>query len=106
METVDRRSREDRRTRPRGTPDRRGRKPHEPMTFEKFARLGEDVARGEPRNITLRDLADLSGFSTDKLLQLRGYLKAFPSRRDIRCSTYLVTYVDAARLLRELRLIP
>jgi hypothetical protein len=76
------------------------------MTFEQFAKLGEDVARGEARNIMLRDLADLSGFSIDKMYQLRVYLNAFPARPDVPRCPYMVKYADAARFLRELRLIP
>jgi hypothetical protein len=105
MAVEDRRVQHDRRATPRGTPDRRGRKPHEPMTFARFAQLGEDVARGESRNVKLRDLADLSGFSNDKLLTLRAYLNAFQSPGGAKCE-YLVTYADAVRFLRELRLIP
>lgn len=75
------------------------------MTFARFAQISEDVARGESRNVTLRDLADLSGFSTDKLWRLRAYLNAFQSPGGAKCG-HFVTHADAVRFLRELRLIP
>jgi hypothetical protein len=103
VEAVDRRVRHDRRSRPRGTPDRRGRKPHEPMTFARFAQLGEDVARGESRNLTLRQISDLSGISVDKLLSISDYLGAF---KHPKLDRYEISHADAARFLRELRLIP
>lgn len=75
------------------------------MTFAVFAELGRAVERGEPKNITIRQLADLSGFSDDKLRSLIGtHLAAFPVGP--KQSWYYVTYAEALRFLRDLRLIP
>jgi hypothetical protein len=94
---MDRRVKVERRTRARTTPDRRrGRPQHVPMTLEAFAQLD--------RNLTLRELSDLSSVPTDKLLTLiPEHLDAFmPSG----FKQYFVTCAEATRFLRELRLIP
>jgi hypothetical protein len=94
---MDRRVKVERRTRSRPTPDRRrGRPQHVRMTLEAFAQL-------EKRNLTLRELADLSHFSADKLLTLiPEHLDAF---RPAGCNQYFVTYAEASRFLQELRLL-
>jgi hypothetical protein len=88
--------RSERRTRSRSTPDRRrGRPQHVQMTLDAFAQLD--------RNLTLRELSDLSGVSSDKLLTLiPDHLAAF---RPIGFTQYFVTYVEARRFLQDLRLI-
>jgi hypothetical protein len=93
---MERRGRVERRASPRATPDRRrGRPQHVRMTLDAFAQLG--------RNLTLRELSDLSNFSPDKLLTLiPDHLDAF---RPAGCNQYFVTYAEASRFLRELRLI-
>jgi hypothetical protein len=93
---MDRRVRVERRASSRATPDRRrGRPQHVRMTLEAFKALD--------RNITLRELSDLSNFSADKLLTLiPDHLDAF---RPAGCNQYFVTYAEASRFLRELRLI-
>jgi hypothetical protein len=87
----------DRRARPRQSPDRRrGRPNHAPMTLETFKTLD--------RNLTLRELANLSSVSADKLLTLiPDHLDAF---RPAGFNQYFVTYAEASRFLRDLRLIP
>jgi hypothetical protein len=95
---MDRRVKVERRTRTRATPDRRrGRPQHVRMTLEAFAQI-------EKRNLTLRELSDLSNFSADKLLTLiPEHLDAF---RPAGCNQYFVTRSEASRFLRELRLVP
>jgi hypothetical protein len=87
----------DRRTVTRQTPDRRrGRPQHVPMTLQAFAAL--------QRNITLRELSDVSSVSSDKLLtMIPDHLDAF---RPAGFNHYLVTHAEASRFLRDLRLIP
>jgi hypothetical protein len=94
---MDRRVRVERRASSRATPDRRrGRPQHVRMTLEAFKTLD--------RNITLRELSDLSHFSADKLLTLiPDHLDAF--RITGWRTQYFVTYAEASRFLRELRLI-
>jgi hypothetical protein len=100
---MERRVRVERRASPRATPDRRrGRPAHEPMTFEKFKQIEQQT---NPRLISLRELSDLTHFSADKILTLiPDHLDAF--RITGWRTQYFVTYAEASRFLRELRLIP
>src|SRR4051812_42934778 len=95
MAALERRVGGDRRSQPRDTPDRRrGRPQHVPMTLDAFPQLR--------RNLTLRELSDLSGVSCDKLLTLiPDHLDGF---RPSGFTQYFVTHAEASRFLRELRL--
>lgn len=70
-----------------------------PFTLADF----KAIPASNERNLTLTEVADLSGFTKDKLLSIiPDHLDAF---RVPWYQGYLVTYTEAHRFLRSLRLI-
>jgi hypothetical protein len=82
------------------TERRRGRPRHVKFTLADFRKLG---AAGDERNLTLAELSDLSSVPKQKLLAIRPtHLDAFKPKG---FNQFFVTYKEAHRFLRELRLI-
>lgn len=80
---------------------RRGRPRHVTFTLADFRALGPD---GDERNLTMTELADLSGVTKEKLRSLvPSHLKAF---KPTGFNQWFVTYREARRFLKELRLVP
>ena len=84
----------------RFTERRKGRARRQLFTLADFKALGPNALE---RNLKLSELATLSGFTKDKLLSIiPQHLAAF---RVPYHQAYFVTYTEAYRFLKELRLL-